>query len=94
MSPVEKHKAETECGHVQLALDTKEYKWISDLVEVSNTTLQCGDCPFVFHSDNGEQLRTHGSFLQSAWEDARLSGNVSFNLIRSIVSTQVGNSEE
>lgn len=93
MSQVEKNKADAECGRAQLALSTEEYQWLSDLVDVSNTTLQCSACPFVFHSDTGVQLRSLESFLQSAWEDARLPGNVSFDRIRSAVSSQVSSSE-
>ncbi|XP_041667506.1 uncharacterized protein LOC121525531 isoform X2 [Cheilinus undulatus] len=84
---VDEHKTVKTFGQAALSLDEEEFQWLQDLAKRKC----CGEYqlnPLVFHGEQGKPLRNACSFLQSAWSDAGMAGNITFTKIRSSVSTQ------
>ncbi|XP_071377952.1 uncharacterized protein [Centroberyx affinis] len=83
---VAEHKTQRSFGHALIPLYKVEHEWLSRLANISDAV--CSKTPFLFHRRDGKQLTKPGSLLQMAWNDAGLAGAITFNRIRSSVSSQ------
>ncbi|XP_045921449.1 uncharacterized protein LOC123980901 isoform X1 [Micropterus dolomieu] len=84
---VDDHKTMQSFGQAAFNLNEEEFRWLENLVN-------CKCCPqgqasdYVFHTTLGKQIGKAGHFLHLAWVDCGMKGTISFNKIRSSVSTQ------
>nr|XP_046238930.1 uncharacterized protein LOC124055955 [Scatophagus argus] len=84
---VDDHKTVRTFGQAALALNDEEFRWLEHVTN-GKCCEQGRDSNYVFHARNGQQIQKPGNFLQMAWTDAGMKGSVTFNMIRSSVSTQ------
>ncbi|KAL7852092.1 hypothetical protein SRHO_G00178770 [Serrasalmus rhombeus] len=83
---VDRHKTDRTYGGACLALDSQEVAWLHRLYEVS--AQPGGDpCDSVFQVC-GKPVSHMTGQLQSAWEDAHLTGRVTFRIIRTTIANQ------
>ncbi|XP_038588122.1 uncharacterized protein LOC119912920 [Micropterus salmoides] len=84
---VDDHKTMQSFGQAAFNLNEEEFRWLENLVN-------CKCCPqgqasdYVFHTILGKQIGKARHFLRLAWVDCGMKGTISFNKIRSSVSTQ------
>ncbi|CAK6958883.1 uncharacterized protein LOC125903812%2C partial [Scomber scombrus] len=74
-------------GEAALNLNKEEYCWLAYLCE-GKCCQQGEDIKHVFHTKSGKQIQKPMGLLNLAWVDAGMKGAISFNKIRSSVSTQ------
>lgn len=82
------HKTVRTFGQAALALNDEEFRWLEELTN-GNCCELGRDSNYVFHTTHGQQIQKPVNLLQMAWVDAKMKGSVTFNMIRSSVSTQV-----
>ncbi|CAL8239258.1 unnamed protein product, partial [Gadus morhua 'NCC'] len=83
---VGEHKTQRSFGHAQMALFEEEYGWLRRLMDISNCLHK--DSPYLIHRLDGQQHSKLSRLLLGAWVDAGMKGSISFNMVRSSVSSQ------
>ena len=81
------HKTAKTFGHASLVLNAKEFSWLKTLCK-GNCCVKGKSSKNIFHTYLGSSITKPVNFLHLAWKDAGLQGAISFNMIRSSVSTQ------
>ncbi|XP_049456923.1 uncharacterized protein LOC125903812, partial [Epinephelus fuscoguttatus] len=84
---VDDHKTVRSFGQAAFSLNNEEFTWLECLT--NGKCCKPGQASkYVFHTVLGKQIQKPLNFLHLAWVDAGMQGTVSFNMIRSSVSTQ------
>ncbi|XP_038550420.1 uncharacterized protein LOC119891063, partial [Micropterus salmoides] len=84
---VDDHKTMQSFGQAAFNLNEEEFRWLENLANCKCSPQgQASD--YVFHTTLGKQIGKAGNFLHLAWVDCGMKGTISFNKIRSSVSTQ------
>nr|XP_046245078.1 uncharacterized protein LOC124059268 [Scatophagus argus] len=86
---VDEHKTVRTYGQASLFLNKDEYSWLSQLIDILSVRRRYAKCNYIFVTYKGKQIEKPVHFLKEAWRDAGLEGNITFNQIRSSVSTEV-----
>ncbi|KAL7871317.1 hypothetical protein SRHO_G00063000 [Serrasalmus rhombeus] len=81
---VDRHKTDRTYGGACLALDGVEVSWLQRLYEASAEPGR-DRCDSVFQV-RGKPLSHMTGHLQAAWENARLTGRITFRLIRTTIA--------
>ncbi|CAB1438058.1 unnamed protein product [Pleuronectes platessa] len=81
---VDEHKTVKTFGQ---ALNAKEFSWLRQLYD-GNCCVKGKSSRNIFHTFLGSSITKPVNFLHLAWTDAGLRGPITFNMIRSSVSTQ------
>ncbi|CAB1437543.1 unnamed protein product [Pleuronectes platessa] len=84
---VDEHKTVKTFGQASLVLNAKEFSWLRQLYD-GNCCVKGKSSRNIFHTFLGSSITNPLKFLHLAWTDAGLRGPITFNMIRSSVSTQ------
>uniref|UniRef100_A0AAV2M9Q2 Uncharacterized protein n=1 Tax=Knipowitschia caucasica TaxID=637954 RepID=A0AAV2M9Q2_KNICA len=85
---VDDHKTSRTFGQASLVLERQEFNWLRVLATGEVCTEECREVDNIFHSPSGGPIRQVSELINRAWAAAGLGGSISFNKIRSSVSTQ------
>uniref|UniRef100_A0AAV2MG99 Uncharacterized protein n=1 Tax=Knipowitschia caucasica TaxID=637954 RepID=A0AAV2MG99_KNICA len=85
---VDDHKTSRTFGQASLVLERHEFNWLRVLATGEVCTEECREVDNIFHSPSGGPIRQVSELINRAWAAAGLGGSISFNKIRSSVSTQ------
>uniref|UniRef100_A0AAV2JUB8 Uncharacterized protein n=1 Tax=Knipowitschia caucasica TaxID=637954 RepID=A0AAV2JUB8_KNICA len=85
---VDDHKTSRTFGQASLVLERHEFNWLRVLATGEVCTEECREVDNIFHAPSGGPIRQVSELINRAWAAAGLGGSISFNKIRSSVSTQ------
>ncbi|CAL8310176.1 unnamed protein product [Lota lota] len=83
---VKDHKTQKSFGHATLPMYAEEYRWLRDVADLVHDLFPESD--LVFERRDGKPVTKLNQLLRNAWKHAGLSGDITFNMVRSSVSTQ------
>ncbi|CAL8334440.1 unnamed protein product [Lota lota] len=83
---VKDHKTQKSFGHATLPMYAEEYQWLRDVADVVHGLFPESDLVFVRR--DGKPVNKLNQLLRNAWKHAGLSGDITFSMVRSSVSTQ------
>ncbi|KAI3357055.1 hypothetical protein L3Q82_015440 [Scortum barcoo] len=84
---VDEHKTAATFGQASICLTKEEYSWLSHLL-YGTCCNNSGLSEYLLHTWQGNQILKPVHMLQVAWDDAGLTGNITFGQIRTSVATQ------
>ncbi|XP_035033823.2 uncharacterized protein LOC118121794 [Hippoglossus stenolepis] len=84
---VDDNKTVRSFGQAAFCLNKAEYGWLQHMSQ-GKCCVRGQDCLYIFHTSLGLQIAKPANFLNIAWVDAGMKGQIDFNKIRSSVSTQ------
>nr|XP_020467387.1 uncharacterized protein LOC109966680 [Monopterus albus] len=84
---VDEHKTSRSFSQAAFILNREEIGWLRNLSE-GTCCMEGRSSRYVFHTVQGKQMEKPSISLRLAWRDSGMQGGISFNQIRSSVSTQ------
>ncbi|KAI3374518.1 hypothetical protein L3Q82_021009, partial [Scortum barcoo] len=83
----DEHKTAATFGQASICLTKEEYSWLRRLLH-GTCCNNSGSSDYLLHTWQGNQILKPVHMLQVAWDDAGLTGNITFGQIRTSVATQ------